>query len=217
MSVKIAPSLLSADFTRLEQEIRSVETAGADRLHLDVMDGHFVPNLTFGPFIVDAISRLTGLPLDVHLMICDPLALAPRFVKAGADILIIHSEAVKDLEASLLEIKRLGVKAGVSINPETPLAPIINVIGEADQVLIMSVHPGFGGQEFIPAALEKVRALKKLKKAGKTKAEISIDGGINRQTAKAAIEAGADILVAGSAVFGSADRAAEIKALRGSL
>lgn len=215
MPVKIAPSLLSADFTRLGDEIASVASGGADLLHLDVMDGQFVPNLTFGPLVVDAVNRLSDLPLDVHLMIRDPLQLAPRFAKSGADLLTIHCEAVEDLRGSLAALKRLGVRAGVSINPGTPLAAIVTVVGDADLVLIMSVNPGFGGQEFIPAALDKVRELKRLKDAGKTRAMISIDGGINRITAPQAIAAGADILVAGSAIFGGGDRACEITALRG--
>lgn len=215
MPIKIAPSLLSADFTRLKDEIASVEAGGADWLHLDVMDGQFVPNLTFGPFIVDAIGRLSACPLDVHLMIRDPLKLAPRFAKAGADLLTIHCEAVADLPASLAAIKALGVKAGLAINPGTPLASVINAVGDADLALIMSVNPGFGGQAFIAAALDKVRELKRLKDAGKTRAEISIDGGINRMTAPQAIAAGASVLVAGSAIFSSSDRAAEIAALRG--
>jgi ribulose-phosphate 3-epimerase len=214
-TIRIAPSLLSADFTKLEQEVRSVEAAGADLLHLDVMDGQFVPNLTFGPFVIDAINRLSDLPLDVHLMIRDPLALAPRFAEAGADLLTIHCEAVADLPSSLAALKKLGVKAGVSLNPDTPLDAIRDVLFGVDLVLVMSVHPGFGGQEFIASALDKVRELRKLKDAGKMKAEISIDGGINRITAPQAIAAGASILVAGSAIFGSADRAAEIKAIRG--
>jgi ribulose-phosphate 3-epimerase len=215
MTVKIAPSLLSADFTRLEQEVRSVERGGADLLHLDVMDGKFVPNLTFGPFVVDAINRISDLPLDVHLMICDPLALAPRFVTAGADLLTVHCEAVADLPAALAALRKLGVKAGVSLNPDTPLDAIRNILGDVDLVLVMSVNPGFGGQEFIASALDKVRELRRLKDAGKIRAMISIDGGINPDTAKLAIAAGADILVAGSAVFGSSDHAAQIKAIRG--
>ncbi len=213
--LQIAPSLLSADFTKLEQEIRSVERAGADLLHLDVMDGQFVPNLTFGPFIVDAINRLSDLPLDVHLMIRDPLNLAARFVQAGADWLTIHSEAVADPAAALLAIRRLGAKAGVSLNPGTPLTTIERALPGADLVLVMSVNPGFGGQEFIASALDKVAAIRKLKAEGRTNAVISIDGGINPQTAKLAVEAGAELLVAGSAIFGSADRAAAIKAIRG--
>ncbi len=215
MAVKVAPSLLSADFTKLESEIRSVEAGGADLLHLDVMDGQFVPNLTFGPLIVDAVNRLTALPLDVHLMIRDPMQLAPRFAAAGADLLTVHCEASADLPAALAAIRALGAKAGVSLNPGTPLASVMQAVGLADLVLVMSVNPGFGGQDFIESALDKVRGLKRLKDEGKTSALISIDGGINRRTAALAAAAGADILVAGSAVFGSVDRAAEIAALRG--
>ena len=213
--MKIAPSLLSADFTRLADEVRSVASGGADLLHLDVMDGQFVPNLTFGPLVVDAVNRLSDLPLDVHLMIRDPLALAERFVAAGADWLTIHCETVADLAGSLAAVKALGARAGVSLNPGTPLPAILPALAAADLVLVMSVNPGFGGQAFIESALDKVRGLRKLKDEGKTGALISIDGGINRRTAALAAAAGADILVAGSAVFGSADRAAEIAALRG--
>jgi ribulose-phosphate 3-epimerase len=213
--VKIAPSLLSADFARLGDEVRSVAAGGADLLHLDVMDGQFVPNLTFGPLLIDAVNRLSDLPLDVHLMIRDPLALARRFVQAGADYLTVHCETVADPEGALAAIKALGARAGLSLNPGTPLQAVLPAAGAADLVLVMSVNPGFGGQAFIESALDKVRELRKLKDGGKTNALISIDGGINRRTAALAAAAGADILVAGSAVFGSADRAAEIAALRG--
>ncbi|MCU0606883.1 MAG: ribulose-phosphate 3-epimerase [Candidatus Edwardsbacteria bacterium] len=213
--MKIAPSLLSADFARLGDEVRSVAAGGADLLHLDVMDGQFVPNLTFGPLLIDAVNRLSDLPLDVHLMIRDPLALARRFVQAGADYLTVHCETVADPEGALAAIKALGARAGLSLNPGTPLQAVLPAAGAADLVLVMSVNPGFGGQAFIESALDKVRELRKLKDGGKTNALISIDGGINRRTAALAAAAGADILVAGSAVFGSADRAAEIAALRG--
>jgi ribulose-phosphate 3-epimerase len=212
--VKVAPSLLSADFARLGQEIAEVERAGADLLHLDVMDGRFVPNLTFGPLVVEAVNRMTGLPLDVHLMIVEPLKLAPRFAAAGADLLVVHHEAVDDLPAALAELKKLGARAGFSLNPETPIADVEPYLAQADQVLVMSVNPGFGGQKFLPESLEKVRRLRELKLAGRHRAEIAIDGGINRETAGAAVRAGAEVLVAGAAVFKSSDKAGMIRFLR---
>lgn len=211
---KVAPSLLSADFARLSQEIAEVERAGADLLHLDVMDGRFVPNLTFGPLMVEAVNRMTDLPLDVHLMIVEPLKLAPAFARAGADLLVVHHEAVEDLAASLDELRKLGVRAGFSLNPETPIAAVEPYLPQADQVLVMSVNPGFGGQKFLPEALDKVRRLRELKLAGRHRAEIAIDGGINRETAGEAVRAGAEVLVAGAAVFKSPDRAEMIKSLK---
>lgn len=212
--VKVAPSLLSADFTRLREEISEVERAGADLLHLDVMDGRFVPNLTFGPLVVEAVNRMTELPLDVHLMIVEPLKLAPAFAEAGADLLVLHHEAVDDLARALSELRKLGVRAGFSLNPETPLSQVERHLQHADQVLVMSVNPGFGGQKFLPEALVKVRRLRELKESGRHRAEIAIDGGINRETAGEAARAGAEVLVAGAAIFKSPDRAGTIKFLR---
>jgi ribulose-phosphate 3-epimerase len=211
----IAASLLSADFAELKNEIRSVEQGGADWLHLDVMDGHFVPNITFGPFIAGAIRKITDLPLDAHLMITDPLKYAPEFARSGADYITIHAEAIEDLASAIEQIKKLKVKAGLSVNPETPLDKVLAVIGGIDLFLVMSVHPGFGGQKFMPEVLDKVRTIKKLKDQGKTKTLISIDGGINPETSRQAREAGAEVLVAGAAIFGDPDRAARIKAIRG--
>jgi ribulose-phosphate 3-epimerase len=212
---KVAASLLSADFSDLRNEIASVERGGADWLHLDVMDGHFVPNITFGPFIVEAIKKVSKLPLDAHLMITDPLKYAPEFAKAGADYITIHAEVIDDLPSALRQIKELGVKVGLSVNPETPLDKAIPAIGDVDLFLVMSVHPGFGGQKFMSEALDKVRQLSDLEKEGKTKAIISIDGGINPETSRLAREAGAEVLVAGAAIFKHNDRAAQIKAIRG--
>jgi ribulose-phosphate 3-epimerase len=211
----IAASLLSADFAELKNEIRSVEQGGADWLHLDVMDGHFVPNLTFGPFIVEAIKKVTRLPLDVHLMIADPLKYTPEFARAGADYITIHAEVIEDLASAIEQIRKLKVKVGLSVNPETPLDKVLPVIDQIDLFLVMSVHPGFGGQKFMPEVLDKVRIIKKLKDQGKTRTLISIDGGINPETSRQSLSAGAEVLVAGAAIFGAQDRAAQIKAVRG--
>jgi ribulose-phosphate 3-epimerase len=211
----IAASLLSADFAELKNEIRSVEQGGADWLHLDVMDGHFVPNLTFGPFIVEAIKKVTRLPLDVHLMIADPLKYTPEFARAGADYITIHAEVIEDLASAIEQIRKLKVKVGLSVNPETPLDKVLPVIDQIDLFLVMSVHPGFGGQKFMPEVLDKVRKIKKLKDQGKTRTLISIDGGINPETSRQSLSAGAEVLVAGAAIFGAQDRAAQIKAVRG--
>ena len=212
--VKVAPSLLSADFARLGEEIAEVERAGADLLHLDVMDGRFVPNLTFGPLVVEAVNRMTDMPLDVHLMILEPLKLAPDFARAGADLLVVHHEAVDDLPQALAELKKLGVRAGFSLNPETPLAEVEPFLPLADQVLVMSVNPGFGGQKFLPESLDKLRRLKDLKDSGAISTEIAVDGGINRETAWAAARAGAEVLVAGAAIFKSPDRGEMIRFLK---
>ncbi len=213
--IKIAASLLSADFADLKGEIKSIEQGGVDWLHLDVMDGHFVPNITFGPLLVEAVKRISSLPLDVHLMISDPMKYAPAFAKAGADWLTVHSETIPDLKPALEQIRKLGTKAGVSLNPGTPLAQISSVISQVDLILVMSVNPGFGGQSFMPEVLDKVRRLSEMKKQGQCPALISIDGGINPETSRQAREAGAEVLVAGAAIFKHQDRSAQIKAIRG--
>ncbi|MHC4340776.1 MAG: ribulose-phosphate 3-epimerase [Planctomycetota bacterium] len=210
--VRIAPSLLSADFGQLRQEIESVSfDGGADLLHLDVMDGHFVPNLTFGPFIVKAIRRLTGLPLDCHLMIEDPGQYGPQFARAGADIVTFHMEVDQDPAMVFDAIEAEGAKAGMVVNPDTDVRRLEPWLDRCAMVLVMSVFPGFAGQSFIPEVLDKIRLLKgELGYAG----EVEIDGGIALETAAAAREAGADVLVAGSAIFSKTDRAAVIRALR---
>jgi ribulose-phosphate 3-epimerase len=209
--VKIAPSLLSADFGRLREEIAEVSAAGADLLHLDVMDGHFVPNLTFGPFIVEAIRKLTPLPLDCHLMIEDPLTYGPRFARAGADIVTFHVEVEGDPARVFDAIEGAGARAGMVVNPGTDPRRLEPWLPRCAMVLVMSVWPGFAGQEFMPEVLEKIPVLKGLGYAG----DVEIDGGIGPETAKAAKAAGANVLVAGSAIFKARDRAAVIRALRG--
>lgn len=201
----IAPSILSADFARLGEEIKAVEQAGADWIHVDVMDGHFVPNITIGPLIAEAAKRSTSLPIDVHLMIENPDQYIPDFIKAGADWLCVHAEACTHLNRSIQMIKQAGVKAGVSLNPATPLSSIEWVIEELDYILIMSVNPGFGGQAFIENSLDKVRDLKAdLQKRGISPL-IQIDGGVNSKTIKKISDAGVDVFVAGSAIYGSSD------------
>lgn len=199
LPLKIAPSILSADFARLGEEIRAVDAAGADWIHVDVMDGHFVPNITIGPDVVKALRPHTGKPFDVHLMIapCDPYLAA--FAAAGADVITVHVEAGPHVHRSLQEIRRLGKRAGVTLNPGTPESTIEHLIDDVDLILVMSVNPGFGGQAFIPAALEKVRRLRAL--AGDRPIDIEVDGGVTPENAGAVAAAGANVLVAGSAVF----------------
>jgi ribulose-phosphate 3-epimerase len=211
--IKVAPSLLSADFGRLADEIGSVAAGGADLLHLDVMDGHFVPNLTFGPFIVKAIRRLTELPLDCHLMIEDPLTYGPQFAAAGADIVTFHVEVDAVPDDVFTAIESAGAKGGMVVNPATDVRRLEPWLDRCHMVLIMSVVPGFAGQEFMPEVLQKIPVLRdELGFAG----DIEIDGGISPETAPAARDAGANVLVAGSAIFRQEDRAATIRAMRGS-
>lgn len=199
----IAPSILSADFSKLGDEIKAVEAAGAGWIHIDVMDGHFVPNLTYGPIIVAAAKKVTDLPLDVHLMIEKPDLLIPAFAKAGADLISVHAEACTHLNRSIQLIKSLGVKAGVALNPATPLSAIEWVLDELDFVLVMSVNPGFGGQSFIENSLDKVREIKRMITEKGLPTLIQIDGGVNKKTVRTIAEAGVDSFVAGSAIFGS--------------
>jgi ribulose-phosphate 3-epimerase len=213
--IKIAPSILSADFARLGEEIKAVEAAGADMIHVDVMDGHFVPNITIGPLVVEAARRSTKLPLDVHLMIENADRYVADFAKAGADYLVVHVETGYHLHRLVQSIRELNVKAGVSLNPATPLAFLDHILPDLDMVLIMSVNPGFGGQSFIPSAMPKIRAVRRRIDELGLKTEIEVDGGVKPENAAEVIAAGADILVAGSAVFGKKDYAAAIRGIRG--
>jgi len=210
----IAPSILSADFTRLAEELKAVEAAGADWVHIDVMDGQFVPNITYGPIIVQACKQACGMALDVHLMIEKPDLMIPEFAKAGADYISVHAEACTHLHRSLQLIKSFGVKAGVALNPATPLSSIEWIADQLDFVLIMSVNPGFGGQKFIQSAVDKIAALSKILKAKGSSAIIQVDGGVNLETIGRVHKAGATSFVAGSAIFNTPDYNQTIQALR---
>ncbi|OCC15797.1 Ribulose-phosphate 3-epimerase [Dissulfuribacter thermophilus] len=213
-STLIAPSILSADFGRLSEEIKAVENAGADVIHVDIMDGHFVPNITIGPLVVKAVRASTGLPVDCHLMIERPDLYLKDFRDAGADWISVHYETCPHIHRTLCAIKQLGAKAGLVLNPGTPVNAVRDVIEVADYCLIMSVNPGFGGQAFIDFSLEKIRELKALLDAKGLSIPIQVDGGINRETIGKVAQAGATIFVAGSAIFGADDYATEIKTLR---
>ncbi|MCY9134544.1 ribulose-phosphate 3-epimerase [Bacillus atrophaeus] len=215
--IKVAPSILSADFASLGKEIKDVEQGGADYIHIDVMDGHFVPNITIGPLIVEAVRPVTELPLDVHLMIEEPDRYIPAFAKAGADVISVHAEACPHLHRTIQLIKEQGVKAGVVLNPHTPVDIIKHVIEELDLVLLMTVNPGFGGQKFIHSVLPKISEVRRLADVkGKNEILIEVDGGVNKETAPLCIEAGANLLVAGSAIYGQNDRKKAISDIRGS-
>ncbi|MCY9159529.1 ribulose-phosphate 3-epimerase [Bacillus atrophaeus] len=215
--IKVAPSILSADFASLGKEIKDVEQGGADYIHIDVMDGHFVPNITIGPLIVEAVRPVTELPLDVHLMIEEPDCYIPAFAKAGADVISVHAEASPHLHRTIQLIKEHGVKAGVVLNPHTPVDMIKHVIEELDLVLLMTVNPGFGGQKFIHSVLPKISEVRRLADVkGKNEILIEVDGGVNKETAPLCIEAGANLLVAGSAIYGQNDRKKAISDIRGS-
>jgi ribulose-phosphate 3-epimerase len=201
----IAPSILSADFTRLGEELTNIEQAGADWIHIDVMDGHFVPNITYGPIIVEACKRATSLPLDVHLMIENPDLSIPDFINAGADYISVHAEACAHLNRTIQMIKEKGVKAGVALNPATPMDSLEWVLEYLDFILVMSVNPGFGGQSFIPNSLEKVKTIKKMITDKGLSTLIQIDGGVSKNTILKIASAGVDSFVAGSAIFGSKD------------
>lgn len=215
--IKIAPSILSADFMRLGEEIKAAEAAGADMLHLDIMDGHFVPNITIGPAFVDAIRRISTLPLDVHLMIEEPDKFLRDFIKAGADYITVHVEASVHLHRTIQWIKESGVKAGVSLNPATPLWSLDHILSDIDMVLLMSVNPGFGGQEFIPCVLDKLKTLRNLINERGFNVLIEVDGGVKPDNAKEIALAGADILVMGSAFFNSEDYDVLMKRLKETL
>ena len=212
--VRIAPSLLSVDFGRLAEQLTMIEAGGADWLHVDVMDGVFVPNLTFGAKIIETCKRLTKLPLDVHLMVVEPEKYFDSFAKAGASVLTIHQEAAPHLHRQVSRIKELGCAAGVVINPATPVESLREIAAELDLVLIMSVNPGYGGQSFIPGSVDKIRRTRALLSETGSKAALEVDGGIARETIEACWEAGADTFVAGHAIFSAKDPQAEINALR---
>ncbi|HEY4056986.1 MAG TPA: ribulose-phosphate 3-epimerase [Kofleriaceae bacterium] len=212
MAIKIAPSILSADFGRLAEEVKAI--ASADYVHVDVMDGHFVPNLTIGPIVIEAVKKATSLPLDVHLMIEDAERWIPAYAKAGADIISVHEEACPHLHRTLQQIKSLGKKPCVVLNPHTPPDMIEYVLGDVAQVLVMSVNPGFGGQSFIPSQLDKIRALRKMIDSRGLSVEIEVDGGIKLDNIAEVCAAGADVIVSGSGIYGTPDRAATIKAMR---
>ncbi len=213
-TIQIAPSILAADFARLAEEVSKVEAAGADLLHVDVMDGHFVPNLTVGPPIVEALRGVTSLQLDVHLMITNPDFFLPEFAEAGATYLTVHTETCPHLHRTIQSIKELGVKAGVTLNPSTSLITLEEIIAEVDLVLIMSVNPGFGGQSFIPRSLDKISRAKEMITRSGSHALLEVDGGINRDNVTEVVKAGADILVAGSAIFNSGNYAETMQAFR---
>ncbi len=211
---KIAPSILSADFLRLGEEIKSAEAAGIDLFHVDIMDGHFVPNITIGPSIVESIKKITAVPLDVHLMIEEPEKYLDDFIRAGADYLTVHIEASLHAHRTVQYIKGKNVKAGVSLNPSTPLCSLENIIHDLDFVVLMSVNPGFGGQSFIPQVMDKIKALKKMIADKKLSALIEVDGGVKPDNVRMVADAGADLLVMGSAFFSSKDYKSLAKKLR---
>ncbi len=210
----IAPSILSADFARLGEAVQQVEAAGADWVHVDVMDGHFVPNLTVGPPMVEALRKVTALPLDVHLMMTNPDEFIPAFAKAGADILTVHVEACPHLHRTVQSIKEHGVKAGVSLNPATSASTLEYILGDVDLVLVMSVNPGFGGQTFIDATLEKIRRIRTMITASNRSPYLEVDGGITVHNVASVLKAGANVLVAGSAIFGSTNMSDTIQHMR---
>jgi len=213
-AIKIAPSILSADFSRLKEEIRAAEEAGADWLHVDVMDGHYVPNITIGPVVVEWVRKATRLPLDVHLMITDPDKYGPEFIKAGADWVSIHPETCKNPGASLARIRELGARASVAVNPDVPLEQVEGLLPHADMFLMMTVFPGFAGQAFIESVLPKITQLKKLIEQKKLPVLIEADGGIKADNIDRVVKAGAEVIVSGSGIFKTPDYAATIRKMR---
>lgn len=216
MTIKVAPSILSADFSRLGEEVKAVESAGADMIHVDVMDGHFVPNITIGPLVVSALSKITKLPLDVHLMIENPGKYIQTFAKAGASIISIHAEASRDLYTEIKQIKLFGAKPAIVLNPESGIRPIEKLLDKVSMVLLMTVNPGFEGQKFMTEVLPKIRALRTVIDIMKLDVDIEVDGGINLDTGPEAIRAGANVLVAGSAIYWSKDYKSVINGLKNS-
>jgi ribulose-phosphate 3-epimerase len=214
MPIRIAPSILSADFGRLAEEVRAVEAAGADWIHVDVMDGRFVPNITIGPVVVEAVRKATRLPVDVHLMIVEPERYVEAFARAGADVVAVHAEVSPHLHRTLQAIRAAGARAGVVLNPGTPLDALEYVLSDVSLVLLMSVNPGFGGQSYIPAVTEKVRRLRRMADERGLELDIEVDGGIKASTVGAVAEAGANVFVAGTAVFGAPDYRAAIAGIR---
>jgi ribulose-phosphate 3-epimerase len=212
--IRLAPSLLSADFGRLADEVRAVEAAGADVIHVDVMDGRFVPNITIGPLVVEAVRKVTKLPIDAHLMIVEPERYVEAFAKAGADLVSVHAEVSPHLHRTLQAIRAAGARPAVALNPSTPLSAVEWVIGDCEMVLVMTVNPGFGGQRYIEACTEKIRQLRALADVRNPALEIEVDGGVNPDTAARVGRAGANLLVAGSAVFGASDYRAAIAEIR---
>ena len=212
--IRIAPSILSADLLQLEEQVKAVAENGAGFIHVDVMDGHFVPNLTFGPNMVKALKRITDLPLDVHLMISNPDQYIDTYARAGADILTVHQEACTHLHRTLQTIHQAGIKAGVSLNPATSLSTIENVLDDMDLLLIMTVNPGFGGQKFIPQGLKKIAQARKMIDAAGHNILLEVDGGVDTQTVESIVQAGAWVLVSGSAIFGRTDIVAALKQLK---
>jgi len=213
--IKIAPSLLACDFSKLEEEIRDVEEGGADLLHLDVMDGHYVPNITFGPVIVKAIRKLTKLPLDVHLMITDPEKYTPAFIESGADAIQFHIEVKEEPISLIRKINSRGRTVGLSLNPETPVEMLDSFLNLVDSILVMSVNPGFGGQHFIQTSHMKIKHLKKVKDERNLNFEIAVDGGVDLDNAQKLIESGVDVLIAGTTIFQSKNRGKTIQSLKG--
>jgi ribulose-phosphate 3-epimerase len=212
--LRIAPSILSADFGRLAEEVRDAEAAGADWIHVDVMDGRFVPNITIGPLVVEAVRRVTRLPIDAHLMIVEPERYVEAFARAGADVISVHAEVSPHLHRTLQAIRAAGARPAVALNPSTPLSAVEWVLGDCDMVLLMTVNPGFGGQKFIESCTDKVRALRAMADARRLQLEIEVDGGIKAETVGRVAAAGANVFVAGTAVFGADDYRAAVAAMR---